>query len=122
MAAMEDKPALKHEDSGATDAVGGRVPQQWLMDGFVEARARFQAAVDRDARPEDTFIPLFEALSWIHTIDDFLKNRGIKDEESLRRGFRFVRNRVHHQWADAIDPKPVEVSHQCRFWGTLESP
>jgi hypothetical protein len=90
------------------------IPVAVQVDGFEQACGRFYAAMngtDRDA----TFIPLFDALNWAVSIDD--RFQSIWKEASPRssewwsdgfahgdtvKGVRFARNRVHHQWADAL--------------------
>lgn len=61
----------------------------------------------RDWRdPAATFIPLFETLNWLVAIDDRLRAEGhIWDPRagSLLAAFRYVRGRVHHQWAEAFE-------------------
>src|SRR5699024_528397 len=63
------------------------------------------------------FLPLFEALNWATVLDDYVRDRWrpegnpldwtwrdrIDDaQRKIVQGTRFVRNRVHHQWADAL--------------------
>jgi hypothetical protein len=63
----------------------------------VQAFVRYeQAALEKDS--EDAFHALFECLAWAVSLDERL---GFPDQPELR-GLRFVRNRVHHQWADAL--------------------
>jgi hypothetical protein len=76
----------------------------WLVKGYRRALARFDATV-RQRDPEERFIPLFEALNWVAAITDFQQGLGIHDDTV--RGLRFVRNRVHHQWADALEARDV---------------
>ena len=53
--------------------------------------------------PDDMFIPVFEALNWAVTIGSHKERRPPNsDLGELFKALRFVRNRVHHQWADAI--------------------
>ena len=65
--------------------------------GYADARERFHAARMGDD-PVAAFLPLFEALNWAASIDEGL---GYPDYPEIR-GMRFARNRVHHQWADAL--------------------
>jgi hypothetical protein len=68
-----------------------------LLRGCAQALARFHdARLGRDSVA--AFIPLFEALNWAASIDEGL---GYLDHAELQ-GSRFARNRVHHQWADAL--------------------
>lgn len=93
-----------------------------LLDGYVKAVERFErAAKGRD--PGAAFLALFEALNWAVAIDERVKEHwapdGANTEEDKTRqpgwgwrervpgaeamaGVRFARNRVHHQWADAL--------------------
>jgi hypothetical protein len=76
----------------------------WFAEGFRRAVERLETAValgTEDA--SETFIPLFEALNWAYAgkLETSLK-RGTPSAE-VARGVRFARNRVGHQWADAIE-------------------
>jgi hypothetical protein len=68
-----------------------------MVDGYDRATARFQEACFGTS-PVDAFIPLFEALNWAASIDERM---GFPALPELR-GLRFARNRVHHQYADAL--------------------
>jgi hypothetical protein len=96
--------------------VSAPVPVVTLIAGFGAAHYRF-AAVDGDGKPssaERAYLALFEALHWVHTLDDRLRRDwpGERDEHDRWHsafasgptivGLRYARNRVHHQWADAI--------------------
>ena len=87
---------------------------EWFIDGYREALARFRAASERNDRsPEEIFKPLFEALNWAASAEEGLRVRMGEDTSGAPvRGLRFARNRVHHQWVDAIQVKeiPVEAS------------
>jgi hypothetical protein len=69
---------------------------------------RRSAATDQGKSPRETFRPLFEALNWTVSIDAFLREEGEPDDD-LRHGLRFARNRVHHQWADALEQRKMYV-------------
>jgi hypothetical protein len=84
-----------------------------LLDGFERASQRFHAVMngtDRDA----AFIPLFEVLSSAACLDERFQDllppsptggTFWSDDFShgdTVKGIRFARNRVHHQWADAL--------------------
>jgi hypothetical protein len=90
------------------------VPAFLLLAGYEQACQRFYSAMngtDSDA----TFIPLFEALSWAVSIDSRFQgwweaaptnpakwwSDGFIHGDTVK-GVRFARNRVHHQWADAL--------------------
>lgn len=87
-----------------------------LLNGYTAAHGRFEKA-RRTQDAEATFHPLFETLNWAVVMDDHIahhwKPKGellkyrwrdyLKDEEQAAvKGIRFARNRVHHQWADAL--------------------
>lgn len=90
------------------------VPVTLLLDGYAQAVARFeQTAKGRDGRA--AFAPLFEALSWAVAVDERIAAHWAPEGEPLRwawrdrvegadvmAGVRFARNRVHHQWSDAL--------------------
>jgi hypothetical protein len=73
--------------------------------GYSEALERFRRAVHDSRLPEETFRPLFEALSWAFSIDDFWLLEGKRHElrEPLIVAVRFARNRATHRWADILD-------------------
>lgn len=72
-----------------------------LLRGLREAATRFEDA-SRGGDSEATFLPLFEALNWTVSLDERL---GYPRSPVLR-GLRYARNRVHHQWADALEITP----------------
>jgi hypothetical protein len=90
-----------------------------LYRGFASAWHRFMEDGRLAADPVDAFIPLFDTLNWATTLDERiatdLGTAGNPDwswrdkymDGAVVRGVRFARNRVHHQWADALylDPE-----------------
>jgi len=81
-----------------------------LVRGFKKAYIRFdQAAKESDS--EAAFHALFEALAWTYVVDQGLK----RPAQSELRGLRFVRNRVHHRWADALFLDTGGVSFPITF-------
>lgn len=96
---------------------GARVKERLLLDGYRQAMWRFEDAATLEDNQRACFA-LFEALNWAHALDDLIgevfRPEGKREGEGWRRwvasgegvlgAFRWVRNRVHHQWADA----PVE--------------
>lgn len=71
-------------------------------------------SIDSD-RPGSAFIPLFEALNWAVALEDRTRAHWAPDGYPIgfkwrdrapgaefAGGVRVVRNRVHHQWADAM--------------------
>lgn len=87
-----------------------------LLDGYAQAVRRFEREVKgRDA--ELAFLPLFEALNWAVALDERIVEHWApegKDKQpgwawrtrvegaDVMAGVRFARNRVHHQWSDAL--------------------
>jgi hypothetical protein len=103
-----------------TDFDGARVRARLLTGGYAQAHDRFRAAM-AVSDVETVFYALFEALDWAHAVDDLIaltwSPRGKVQGYAWRRdpalgggdglanimgGLRYVRNRVHHQWADAL--------------------
>jgi hypothetical protein len=81
-----------------------------LARGFLEAVGRFQqAAVSADADAIGTFIPLFEALNWAVSYSDLLREAGRRPDDPILRGICHARNRVHHQWAGAMQLRTRQV-------------
>lgn len=98
------------------------------VDGYRSALERFaQAAGQKD--PGVAFQPLFEALSWVHSIDDRLRQLWAPEGRALGEawidragggakavlGLRWVRNIVHHQWADALVVDPGGRRYPKRY-------
>lgn len=93
---------------------GVRVRVGRLFAGYERARERFTTASQQhDA--EGAFFALFEALEWAVALDDFIAECWWPDGHALgfdwrarisgadlMSGLRYARNRVHHQWADAL--------------------
>lgn len=74
--------------------------------GYRRALARFAAtASERD--PKERFIPLFESLNWAVVLMDFWRKRGSEIDDDTLHALRFARNRVHHQWADALEARDL---------------
>lgn len=85
-----------------------------LLSGYEQAVGRFnRASRSRDAG--QVFVPLFEALNWAVALDDQARKHYAPEGQSLGwdwrarvdggdavRAVRCARNRVHHQWADAL--------------------
>lgn len=87
-----------------------------LLNGYIKSHKRFELA-RRTHDPQDTFQSLFEALNWAVVLDDHIVHHWRPEGELLKyqwrerledeqratiKGIRFARNRVHHQWADAL--------------------
>jgi hypothetical protein len=75
----------------------------WLVDGYRRAHARFTDTKDQRERKE-RFVPLFETLNWVVAIMDS-EPKFWRDEIVV--ALRFARNSVHHQLADALEPRDV---------------
>lgn len=86
-----------------------------MVRGFEGAVDRLEAASGGNDESA-MFCPLFEALNWAVALDDRLGVTWVPDGESLgfdwrtrvhdaqlMAGVRFARNRVHHNWADALE-------------------
>ncbi|HZJ07048.1 MAG TPA: hypothetical protein VFD59_16460 [Nocardioidaceae bacterium] len=85
-----------------------------LLGGYEQAVERFGEA-SRTRDPVRVFAPLFEALNWAVVLDDQAREHWAPEGVPLGWSWRtrveggdfvsaigFVRNRVHHQWADAL--------------------
>ena len=113
-----------------------------LLGGYHQAVERFMAAVD-DRDPIVVFMPLFEALNWSVALDDQARKhwapegspldwewRGLAPGGEVVDAVRCARNRVHHQWADAlvrtngaIIPRTIPFAlHEWRWRPLLELP
>jgi hypothetical protein len=79
---------------------------EWLVDGYRRALERFTASADARDKPEERFIPLFETLNWVVALMDHPEGQHLYRDEIVR-GLRFARNRVHHQLANALEPRDV---------------
>jgi len=98
------------------------VDRSVLFDGFEQARGRFVAALD-DVEGNSAYFALFEALNWAVSLDELVaktspagwKWRDGAVDGDLVRALRYARNRVHHQWADAIRFQPDDSSSSGRL-------
>ncbi len=94
-----------------------------MTGGLAQAFERWQTA-QAEGDAQRAFFALFEALDWTHAVDDYVarvwrpdgaveedpwwewrrhRSLGVGDELSnIMQGLRYARNRVHHQWADAL--------------------
>jgi hypothetical protein len=119
--ALSGAGGIRSEEHVSEDpAIGRGVPAEYLIDGFSRARGRFVEAAARGEPEVETFIPLFEALNWAAAIEakirDDAKDRGERAYDTatpdgqLLLAMRFVRGRVHHQWALALEPVDVPVA------------
>jgi len=77
-----------------------------MTEGFMGAADRLHDALLDWTNPNSTFIPLFETLNWLVAIDDRLRTDGQEWSPmalELLDAIRYVRGRVHHQWAEAFE-------------------
>lgn len=75
-----------------------------LLAGLDQALDRLRtAAAGRSWEP--VYFSAFETLNWAASLDDYLgrPRTGNADTDDHLNAFRFARNRVHHQWADAFE-------------------
>jgi hypothetical protein len=88
--------------------------------GLRHAIERLEHAASNPDSPVETYLPLFEALNWIVALDDRIGAIWRPDGKKLGEGWRdkvkhgdiivgldWVRDVVHHQWADALQLDPV---------------
>lgn len=93
---------------------GARVRAGRLFDGYDQALNRLLGALTL-TNPDSTFFGLFETLNWSVALDDVIGETWRPDGNreglewrtrvtggELMDGIRYARNRVHHQWADAL--------------------
>ncbi len=127
-------PSLVRERATGTPRVLVTASVDWLYEGYVGACARFQEVEDARREARETFIPLFEALNWAVSFEDLIREqRDAPLEDDLVLAVRYARNRVHHQWAAALNAVeqrfgPVQApggskivgTHVEWFWKPLE--
>ncbi len=78
------------------------VSVQTLLGGFSQAYGRYKIARN-EKNNEKVFSALFETLNWVVTIYFRLKDTNNKlSKNPLLKAIKYVRNHVHHQWADAL--------------------
>ena len=94
------------------------IPFAWMVDGFDAALARLRQAVTQHDE-EVAYHALFEALQWAVTALDYLiKRRKVRVDDPVLLGLVLPRNRVHHQWADALERRQVPGPAIRRAQGT----
>lgn len=104
-------PGIEHERALGDLRVVVTAEIGWLLEGLIRAHSRFQAAEDAHGEAKETFIPLFEALNWAASFELFMRDvrkQPLKDD--LVHAFGYARNRVHHQWAAALEPVETPFS------------
>lgn len=86
-----------------------------FVKGYSDASRRFAVAANKDdATAHETFIPLFETLNWAVSLRDLLKTRGSPVRHRLASALGFARDRVHHDWAAAVEVRTVPCRAQRR--------
>src|ERR1700735_1891342 len=100
---------------------GKRVRVGMMTGGYARAYERFEIA-EGNNDPVAAFFALFEAWNWAHAVDDIIARAWSPRGKvlgydwrtdpaisgagevlaNIMSGLRYVRNRVHHQWADAL--------------------
>jgi hypothetical protein len=78
-----------------------------LLAGYQQAYNRWMAGPRIDTDPDQAFFGIFEALNWAVVVDNRLKETllgwpGGYDGRDYLIGFRYARNAVHHDWAEAL--------------------
>src|SRR4051812_25104449 len=94
------------------DGSASQVTVNMLLAGYAYAIQRLE---DASGDPAASFRAVFEALNWATSIDDRIRVHWAPEGQPLNwawrervsgaeimPGVRLARNRVHHQWADAI--------------------
>lgn len=87
-----------------------------MTEGFMGAADRLHVALRNRSDPKATFIPLFETLNWLVAIDDRLRSEGHEWNEralELMSAVRYIRGRVHHQWAEAFELREDIQLNRC---------
>jgi len=93
----------------ASDELLAFGPQTFLK-GYSDASRRFSVAANKDdATAHETVIPLFEALNWAVSLRDLLSKRESPVRHRLVSALGFARDRVHHDWAAAVEVRTVPV-------------
>lgn len=98
-----------------------------LLAGYRQAYERWMAGPRIDPDPDPAFFAIFEALNWAVSIDLRLKDTLLSwprayDQHGYVAGFRYARNAVHHDWAEALwlDRRgaliPTPVPHALFEW------
>lgn len=97
-----------------------------LIKGYHQSYQRYKVAKNQ-SDPEELFFSLFETLNWAVSVDEKLKKEKTNWQHSfgkkgeIMRAIRYVRNRVHHQWADAMFKSsgaafPLELPFALMEW------
>lgn len=80
-----------------------------LARGYRYAFTRWMSGPRVSTDADEAFFGIFEALNWAVVVDNRLadvRGRGwasVYGKQDLIAGFRYARNSVHHDWADALE-------------------
>ncbi len=98
-----------------------------MFAGYYRALERFNAAAEGRSGVE-AFWPLFEAISWAVSLDEWAAENWTPEGKPLgwewrqrvhgaqpMAGLRFARNRTHHQWSDALRLDETGFQFPMRF-------
>jgi hypothetical protein len=91
--------------------------EEWLIEGYGRALRRFREASGA-RRPQDMFLALFEALNYATSL---IEKMADSDIAPVMQGVRYVRNRVHHQWAAALVGRDVPAPRVIVAGGAVRS-
>jgi hypothetical protein len=98
---------IESGEAFGTPAVYETAREEWVIEGYKRALVRFRSATQNREDPNlprETFIPLFEALDLAASLIERIPDSGLP---RTMRAVRYVRNRVHHQWALALRGRDV---------------
>lgn len=83
-----------------------------LLKGYRSALTRLMFGLRISADSDEAFFGLFEALNWAVVVDKRLADlhgpnwAQAHEQQDLIAGFRYARDAVHHDWADALELAP----------------
>jgi hypothetical protein len=83
-----------------------QVPRAWLVAGFHQAHDRFNEACQDPNASQELFAALFEALGWAGVLEEEARKPQMHNIPELM-ALRFVRDRVVHDWALAVDGRNI---------------
>jgi hypothetical protein len=101
---MSDRPWIGPPSYGGVYDRDPTHPDVWLLEALRRAIGRYRDAATPTAQPLDAFIPLFEALNWVASINFRIPKDEVRSPNLI--GVLFARNTVHHQWADPLQFVP----------------
>lgn len=102
--------AVEHDQALPMRAVK-TAPPDWVVGYYLEAVERVKAGSLDLSTARGISGPLAEALMWLDVLRQTKRNVGRGQEiaaelarDPVTRAITFVRGRVHHHWASAVDP------------------